>query len=368
MAVIAASAVRSCLGDGAQTFARLLAGDTGVEPLRYVDAKLVNVKHGYHLPGKGNEPDFGASQWLAECVAEVLAVTGLTPRPGRVPVLVGTGLRELRSVERWATEGLPVRPGQLDFAEAVQAVHPNLGPVITISNACSASGHALALAQDMIRLGTADAVIAAGADAMTASMLAMIGRVTEEPTTRVRPFDVDRTGVLLGEGAAAVLVAPDDGTAKPLGRLLGTHICCDAFHETAPSLDGIIRAMKGALAEAQREPSDVDLVVSHGTGTALNDVTEAQAIQAILGDRPWVTGIKGSLGHTSGASALMSVDVALRCLADGKVPAVAGLTRPVPEAAGLRLATGPVAVDSRVALVNSFGFGGVNAVTVIGAP
>ena len=371
MTVIAASAVRTCFGDGRETFARLLAGDVGVGPLRHVDAGQVNVKYGYQIPNDGDEPEFAASGWLTECVAEVLVAAELSPLPGRVPVLVGTGLRELRAIERWAVEGLPVRPRQLDFTEAVQAVHPGLGPVITLSNACSASGHALALAQDMVRHGMADAVIAAGADGATASMLAMIGRVSEEPTDRLRPFDIDRTGVLLGEGAAAMVVMSAESAAsksKPLGRLLGTHICCDAYHETAPSLDGIVRAMRGALADAAREPSDVDLVVSHGTGTALNDVTEAEAIQQVLGDRPWVTGIKGALGHTSGASALMSLDVALRCLDSDQIPAIAGLSRPVPEAQGLKLVTGPVRARSRIALVNSFGFGGVNAVTLVEAP
>jgi len=372
--VIAASAVRTCLGDGPQTFARLLAGDSGVDALRHIDPASVNVKQAYHLPAETTdaEPDLPASRWLAECVKEALAAAGLEPAPGRVPVLVGTGLRELRAVERWAVEQRPLSLSQLNFSGAVHKVNAGLGPVITISNACSASGHALAMAHDLVSAGLADAVVAAGTDAMTASMLAMIGRVTEQPTDRIRPFDVDRTGVLLGEGAAAVVVVPDGWRGPVAARLLGTGLSCDAYHETAPSLSGISRAIDDALKRTHRSASEVDVVISHGTGTALNDVTEARAIQRVLIDRgasPHVTGLKGALGHTSGASALMSVDVAIRCLATGQVPPVVGLERPLPEARQLRLVIGqPVRCQARVALVNSFGFGGVNAVTLIEAP
>lgn len=371
MAVIAASAVRTCLGDGTETFARLLRGESGVGPLRHVDPDSVNVGYGYQIrdPAGGDEPALAGSAWLVDCLTELLA--DVEPVRGRVPVLVGTGLRELRAVERWAVRGQPTRPALLHFTTAVRALSPAFGPVLTISNACSASGHALALAEDLVNGGQADAVVAAGADGLTASMLAMIGRVTPERTRAVRPFDVDRTGVLLGEGAAAVLVVRDDWRGPTLARLLGTAVCCDAYHETAPSLDGIARAMTDALVRAGRAPSDVDVVVSHGTGTALNDVVEATALRRVLVDRggnPWVTGLKGALGHTSGASALMSLDVALRCLATGEVPPIHGLRTPVPEARCLRLVSGsPVRCAPRLGQVNSFGFGGVNAVTLVEA-
>jgi 3-oxoacyl-[acyl-carrier-protein] synthase II len=380
--VIAASAVRTCLGDGAQTFAGLLAARSGVGDLRHVNPTSVNVTRGYHIhdgrlrtdrddDATGEEPDLRASRWLGECVGEALAAAGLDPAGARVPVLVGTGLRELRAVERFATASRPVRASQLHFADAVGAAASGLGTVITVSNACSASGHALALAQDLVTTGLAEVVVAAGTDAMTASMLAMIGRVTEEPTEEVRPFDVDRTGVLLGEGAAAVIVAADDWSGPVLARLLATGMSCDAYHETVPSLAGITRAMEDALARAGRVATDVDVVISHGTGTALNDVTEAEAIRRVLvdrGARPYVTGIKGALGHTSGASALMSVDVAIRCLATATVPPVVGLRRPLPEADGLLLVTGaPARCAARVVQVDSFGFGGVNAVTLLEA-
>jgi 3-oxoacyl-[acyl-carrier-protein] synthase II len=221
----------------------------------------------------------------------------------------------------------------------------------------------------MIELGDADAVIVAAVDAMTESMLAMIGRVVDEPTDRVRPFDSGRTGVLLGEGAIAMVAVPDEPGHGDV-RVLATGLSCDAFHETAPDVAGSVRAQRDAFDRAGRDPAEVDLVVAHGTGTALNDPAEATALAEVLsaaGGKPVVTALKGALGHTSGAAALMNVDVAIRCLRAHRVPPIAGLREGIAEAAGLRLAYAPVDLAPRLVQVDAFGFGGVNAVTLLAA-
>jgi 3-oxoacyl-[acyl-carrier-protein] synthase II len=369
--LIAASAARSCFGDLDATFAALLAGECGVGDLRYADGDRLNVTQGYHIAEDGQEQPFRASRWLAGCVRDALAHAGVEPGRQRVAVVVGTGLRELRAVERWATGagGFPVE--RLHFAGAVRETEPGIAEVVTLSNACSAGGSALALAQDMIELGVADAVVAAGTDTMTESMLAMVGRVTDTPVDRVRPFDIDRAGVLLGEGAAALVVVPEGSAPEPLARLLATGLSCDAHHETAPHRDGICRAMRDALTRARRSPAQVDLVLAHGTGTGLNDPTEASAIREVLavaGPGPLVTAIKGAVGHTSGGSALLSAGIAVRCLQTGTVPPVVGLRTPLDEGLELRLVIGePVQAHPRVVQVNAFGFGGVNAVTLLEA-
>ncbi|MER7274948.1 beta-ketoacyl synthase N-terminal-like domain-containing protein [Dactylosporangium sp. NPDC000244] len=366
--LILASEVRTCLGDGDATYAALLAGRTGVAPLRGVDGARINVLHGYEIPGADHGRPLRAGAWLAQCVTAALRRAGvdLAAEPARrVTAVVGTGLRELSAVEAGDT-----RAEDLHFAGVVRAAAPVLGEVLTIANACSAAGHALALGQDLLELGDADVVVVGGADAMTESMLAMIGRMADAPTDRIRPFDADRRGVLLGEGAAAVVLAREPSPGRrPVGRVLATGLSCDAEHETAPSADGIARAMRDAYHRAGRAPSDVDLVVAHGTGTALNDPVEAGVLRAEVGGRPLVTAVKGAIGHTSGGSALMSLDVALRCLAGGPVPPVVGLREPAPEAHGLRLVTGaPAPGRIRLAQVDAFGFGGVNAVTLVAAP
>lgn len=372
-ALIAASAVRTCLGDGARTFAALLRGDSGLAPLRHLDARVLNVAFGYQMPGAddGPEPWFQPSHWLAECVREAVQAAALVPSQARVIALVGTGLRELRAVEREVFETWPHATEALHFGASVRAACPGIADVITLSNACSAGGHALALAQDLLEQGEADAVVVAATDGLTASMLAMLGRFAATPTARVQPFDRARLGALLGEGAAVLVLVPERAPVRAAGRLLACGLSCDAVHETVPDGAGIRRAVDEALARARRQPADVDLVIAHGTGTALNDPTEAGVLAAEFGqsaERPWITGIKGALGHTSGAAALMSVDVALRCLAQGVVPPVVGLEQPIDEAHELRLVRGtPVQAPLRLAQVNAFGFGGVNAVSLIEA-
>jgi 3-oxoacyl-[acyl-carrier-protein] synthase II len=361
--LIAASAVRTCFGADAETLADIISGRDGAGPLRYADAEALNVHYGYNIQDT-DAPALRASSWLAECATRALRASGVDPRRERVVAVMGTGLRELRAVEQWAVDGAEVEPDRLHFTTAVRSA-TGIDDVCTISNACSAGGYALAVAQDLLELGEVDAVLVGGADSMTESMLAMIGRVTDEPTERVRPFDVDRTGVLLGDGAAAVVLVrePADGVV-PLGRLLATGLSCDATHETAPDVTGVRRAMADAYARAGR--SDVDLVIAHGTGTALNDPMEATAIRDELGDRPLVTAVKGAIGHTSGPSALHSLAVALGCLRDHVVPPIVGLRKPIAEAAGLRLVRGePVSAFSRLIQVNAFGFGGLNAVSLV---
>jgi 3-oxoacyl-[acyl-carrier-protein] synthase II len=374
--LVASSVARTCFGDDAATWAAVLRGDCGVGGLRYFPAARLNVRCGYHVPEPGPERPLRATGWLAGCVAEAVRRAGLDPRRRRVVALVGTGLRELRAVERWAVDADPLRAEQLHFADAVRRAAPGVEVAVTLSNACSAAGHALALGQDLLELGEADAVVVAGADAMTESMLAIIGRFAEEPTDRVRPFDEGRPGVLLGEGAAAVVLVPEGTTGArsgcpPVARLLATGLSCDARHETAPDAAGIRRAVWDALDRAGRRAQEVDVVFAHGTGTELNDPTEAAVLAEVFAAAepgPLVTAVKGAVGHTSGASPLTSLALAVHSLREQVVPPVVGLRRPLEQAAGLRFVLGEaLPAPVRLVQVDAFGFGGVNAVSLFEA-
>jgi len=364
---LVASEVRTCLGDGAETFAALLAGRNGLGPLRHGDPAALNVAHGYHIDDGGARA-WAASRWLADCARRAVAASGIDPAARRMVALVGTGLRELAAVEALAIGGPRFPLHRLHFGDVLQEAVPGLRTVLTLSNACSAGGHVLALAEDHLMLGEADAVLVCGTDATTESMLAMIGRVVDQPTDAVRPFDADRQGVLLGDGAAAAVLVPDDDARPAVARIAATGLSCDAHHETAPSVTGIGRAMRDALTRAGRVAGEVDLVVAHGTGTALNDPAECAALRQVLvaaGGDPVVTAVKGAVGHTSGAAAMVNLDVAARCLTSGQVPPVVGLRRPLPDGSGLRFATGPTALTPRLVQSEAFGFGGVNAVTLV---
>ena len=366
--LVTGAAMVSCLGDADATFAALLAGTSGVAPLPFVDTGKLNVGFGYPIADTCADRPYRASDWLADVVADAVARAGVDPDTQRVAVVVGTGLRELRSVELWHADGAPLSLPQLHFDRAVRGVLPSVTEVLTISNACSAGGYALAVGMDLLAADEADAVVVAGCDATTESMLAMIGRVGEDPVTEIRPFDTERTGVLLGEGAAAVVIEPATSGKSALATVRGVGLSCDAYHETAPDAAGIVAAMRDGHRRAGVSTSDIELVVAHGTGTALNDPTEAGALDEVFGrgSGPLVTAIKGATGHTSGSAALMSLLVAIRAMRAGVVPAVVGLAIPIEQATGLRLVTGePVPTQARLAQVNAFGFGGVNAVTLV---
>ncbi|MCX5286891.1 beta-ketoacyl synthase [Streptomyces sp. NBC_00183] len=375
---ITGSAMTTCLGDLDATFRALLEGRSGVGPLRCGDPEKLNVRNGYVItdaepdaPHLADSPRL-AARWLARTVADALADAGVDPARRRVAVVVGTGLRELRAVEQWYADGAELRLAQLHFAEAVRSVAPEVTEVHTLANACAASGYALALAADLLELGEADAVVAAGCDTMTESMLAMIGRVGTATADMVRPFDADRDGVLLGEGAVAVVLERADELRdgqRPLALLRGVGVGCDAHHETAPDPTGIVATIRDAHDRAGVTPDEIGLVVAHGTSTALNDPTEAAALLETFGaDGPVVTGIKGTVGHTSGGAALMSLLIAVAAMDAGLVPPVVGLRMPIAEAAKLGLVYGEaVPTRARLAQVNAFGFGGVNAVTIVEA-
>lgn len=368
--VVTGSDMITSLGDTAETLNALRKGLTGNGPLRFYDSSRLEVTRGYHVNDGESERPLRASGWLAQCVSEAVRQSGIDPAAQRVSVIVGSALRELRAFECWALDGAPLRRDHLHFDAAVRAVLPEAAEVVTLSNACSASGHALALAQDLLAGEEAEAVVVAGCDAMSESMLTMIGRLTEGQTAMVQPFQSGRVGALIGEGAAAVVLQPaTTATRAAQAELLGTGMTCDAYHETVPHPAGIVAAMRDAHRRAAVRPQDIGLVLAHGTGTLLNEPVEAAALGAVYGDvtpGPLVTGIKGALGHTSGSAALMSLIVAADALRTGLVPPIVGLDDPIEEAAHLRLVTGePESSAARVAQVNAFGFGGINAVTVI---
>ncbi len=373
---ITGTAMWTCHGDEQQTWDALLAGRCGSQPLHVEDPLHVGVSYGYQIDQVDHESDRAAT-FLERVLRTAVAQDGAEPveQPtlhelgDRVVVLVGTGLREARSMERAHVDGAAMAPERMHFARIVRRVLPEVSEVVTIANACAASGNCLALAVDLLDLGEADAVVVAGTDSVTRSMLAMIGWTSPERTGAVRPFDRDRTGVLLGEGAACVVLRPGPG---PGARVRGVGMGCDAFHETALDPAGIERTMVEAYDEADLTPDSVDLVLAHGTGTALNDPAEATALANVhRAGSPLVTGLKGSIGHTSGGAFLMNLIVAVRALRTGLVPAVAGLHAPIGEADGVRLVREETAVlppgarPGGLAQVDAFGFGGTNAVALV---
>ncbi|MFB8237922.1 beta-ketoacyl-[acyl-carrier-protein] synthase family protein [Kitasatospora purpeofusca] len=374
-AVTGAGAVAGIGRDPGELFANLCAGVSGVGELKGFDLSRHDARFAYEVddrPRPGTDVPRRATALLIEAVGQAARDAGLDERDlGGVPILVGTGLRELRSVELWQRDGIDFPPQDLHFGTALRAAF-NADDTHTFSNACSAGLYALALGTDLLAAGSADTVIVAGVDVLTETMYGLLERVQPVPPDRVRPFDRNRAGVLMGEGAAAVVLTrtPAEGR-KVHGVVRGVAVNCDAHHVTAPDPAGIAEAVRAAHTAAGLEPADIDLVMVHGTGTLLNDEAEAVALADAFGEhagRPLMTAVKSMTGHTSGASGLLALVVTLSCLAEGLVPPTLGLDDPVDEAAGFRIVTGEATeAPLTVAQLNAFGFGGVNAVAIVEA-
>ena len=360
-------AVASTAAGTGALFDALCAGRSGLAPLRGFAADRFRARHAYEIddrPGPGDLPE-RATRWLCDAVAEAARDAGIGEDLSEVPVLVGTGLRELRSAElRW-TDGADFPLSRLHFGPALRERF-GTAATYTVNNACSASLYALGLAADLLATGGEDMVIVAGVDSITTSMFGLIDRVQPPDVDAVRPFDRDRRGVLMGDGAAAVVLRRG-GAARSWLRAVALN--CDARSSTAPDLAGICSVITDAHDRAAVDPGDIDLVLTHGTGTSLNDETEANALAKTFtsrGARPLVTAIKSMTGHTSGASGLMSVVVASEILRSGRVPPIIGLRRPMDAARDLRFVTSSEAHgDLGLVQVQAFGFGGVNAVAIV---
>jgi 3-oxoacyl-[acyl-carrier-protein] synthase II len=373
--VTGTGAVASVGRNPQEMFDHMCAGRTGHAELRGFDRSRYAATHAYEIddrPASGVDVPLRATKWLLEAVAQAARDAGLGEDLSGVPILVGTGLRELRSLELWWRDQAPFDVSRLHFGTALRE---RFGAEITytFANACSASLYALAMGTDLLELGNAETVIAAGVDVLTESMFGLVERVHPTPPDTVRPFDRHRTGAVMGDGAAAVVLRRDTGTdaagAHGLVRAVGLN--CDAHHVTAPDPQGIAAAIRQAHERAGVKPEDIDLVMLHGTGTLLNDEAEAAAMTDVFGQyasQPVMTGIKSMTGHTSGASGLIGLIMGMKALASGRVPPTVGLTEPVAEAAEFRFVTGqPADEELSVAQVNAFGFGGINAVAVVEA-
>lgn len=244
------------------------------------------------------------------------------------------------------------------------------GPVFTVATACSSGTAAVKIAAELIRHGKAKRVLAGGVDALCRFTYYGFFSLQLMDPAGARPLDKDRAGISLGEGAAMLLL--EGAPAAPQGSLaqiLGGGISCDAYHPTAPHPqgEGALKAMREAIADAGIAPADIEYINLHGTATRDNDASEAMAIRTLFGDHiPPVSSTKGMTGHLLGAAGAVECAICSLSVSKGIVPGNAGCTNPDP-ALGLPAVMKPEQHPVRIALSNSFGFGGNNAAVVIGS-
>jgi len=247
------------------------------------------------------------------------------------------------------------------------------GPVATYMTACSSAAHALGRALQAVRGGELELAIAGGSEALTRLTLAGFGSLGVLDPDGTRPFDQNRQGITLGEGAAFFVLETERHAAArnavPLARLAGYGCSADAHHMVHPREDGAgaLLAMRAALIDAAIKPDDIDYVNAHGTGTLQNDAMEARAMQALFAGRTDVTvsSSKSMVGHTLGAAAAVEAALVVLGIVEGFVPGNPGVQKPMAELGPLQLLTSTQTGSPRAVLSSSFAFGGNNAVLVI---
>lgn len=255
------------------------------------------------------------------------------------------------------------------------------GPVMTSTAACASGHYSIIEGFHFLQRGEADVIIAGGTEsAVSLLTMSAFGRMgplssrTDDPEHACRPFSVDRDGFVSGEGGCVLILETEEHArtrgARLLAEVLGGRLTGDAFHITAPDPDGdgAARALAGAIKNAHLEPSDVDVVFAHGTGTVLNDAGETKALKRVFNghlNNMKITSIKSMVGHALGAAGAQSAVAAVRTLQEGIVPPTINYT-PDPELDIPIVGNVAQEVDARYAIVNAFGFGGQNVVAVFG--
>ena len=321
-----------------------------------------------------------------QAVAEAGLPDGIEPE--RFGVLMGTAIGGLETLERecrsWLEKGdrgvspLFVTMMMPNAAAGTIAMRLNArGPGFSVASACATGAHAIGEAARMVARGEADVVVAGGTEAtlngLTIAAFKSLGALSKAGISR--PFDARRDGFVMGEGAAALILESEEhakARGVPIrGRVVGYGASNDAFHITEPDREGrgATAAMLNALRDAEAQPGDVGYVNAHGTSTPYNDKVETLALHTVFnGGAPPVSSTKSAIGHLLGAAGAVEAVAALGAIERGLLPPTINYEEPDPECDLDYVPDGPrEAPDLRLALSNSFGFGGQNACLALGA-
>jgi nodulation protein E len=258
-------------------------------------------------------------------------------------------------------------------ASAISLEFGITGPAFTISTACSSSAHAIGQAFSMVRSGMADVAITGGSEApFSYGMLKAWEAMRVVSPTACRPFSRDRNGMILGEGAAMLVIESLDHAlargATPIAEIAGFGMSSDAHHITQPSAEGAAKAIRMALRNANIAPEAIGYVNAHGTGTSVNDTTETRALHLAFEDhakRLAISSTKAMHGHTLGAAGAIECAAAILAITGGILPPTINFSEPDPECDLDYIPNQPRKADVEYALSSSFAFGGLNATLVL---
>jgi 3-oxoacyl-[acyl-carrier-protein] synthase II len=396
-----------------ESWSRLLAGKSGAGTITRFDADHLATNYACELPfGDGSDGTFNPDDWMEPkerrkvddfilfgMAAAVQAVSdaGIAEmseaQKVRTGVLIGSGIGGLNSIAETAVlikERGPRRvspffiPGALInlISGQVQIRYGFKGPNHAVVTACSTGAHAIGDAARLIQWGDADVMLAGGAEASISEIgiagfnacKALSTKHRDDPEKASRPYDADRDGFVMGEGAGVVVLEEYEHAkargAKIYGEYLGYGMSGDAYHITAPSEDGdgAFRSMTAALERAGIAPASIDYINAHGTST-MADVIELAAVERLLGDaagQATMSSTKSATGHLLGAAGAIEAIFSILAIRDQVAPPTINLDNPAVETALDLAPNKKVERKIDVALSNSFGFGGTNASLVFG--
>ncbi|MCC5963022.1 MAG: beta-ketoacyl-ACP synthase II [Rhodobacteraceae bacterium] len=396
-----------------ESWTRLLAGKSAAGPITRFDASALATTYACEIPrGDGSDGTFNPDDWIAPKEArkvddfilygiaaaeQAVRDSGWMPQDEadreRTGVMIGSGIGGLSTIadtsillkERGARRVSPffIPSALINLISGhVSIRHGFKGPNHSVVTACSTGAHAIGDAARLIQWGDAEVMIAGGAEAAICEIgiagfnacKALSTKRGNDPKAASRPYDADRDGFVMGEGAGVVVLEDYEHAkargAKIYAEVLGYGMSGDAYHITAPSEDGdgALRSMKAAVDRAGIAPGQIDYINAHGTST-MADVIELAAVERLMGDdagRATMSSTKSAIGHLLGAAGAVEAIFCVLAIRDQIAPPTLNLDNPAVETP---LDLAPNAARKRdisIALSNSFGFGGTNASLILG--
>ncbi len=395
--VVTGLGVISALGHSAGEFwAALREGRSGIAEITTIPTDKLGVKIGAEVRNFDPADHFDSkrhalldrfTQMAMVAAREAIAASGIefTPETAlRTATVLGSGVGGQSTLDDayWRIYGegakrvhpLTIPRCMINAAPSqITMEHGLTGPAFTVASACSSANHAIGVAFHMVRNGAAEIAVTGGTDAcITVGMVKGWEAIRVLSNDTCRPFSKGRTGLVLGEGAAIMILEPLEAArargAPILAEIAGFGMSSDAWDITQPSVDGGSRAMVAALEDAGLAPEDVDYVNAHGTGTTANDIMETEALRRVFGDhadRLMVSSTKSMHGHALGAAGALELAATVFAIREGVVPPTANYLEPDPKCDLDYVPNEAREKKIRAAISNSFAFGGLNAILAV---